>query len=1368
VVSTYSIYRSSDGATPILIGSVSGLNGNPPATTFTDTNPDLTSQTVVYTIATTLVPDSNGNQRQSPPSPPAVLKNNQTIVLGSLPSSVVITNSPLTVTATAETNGAANGLQVSFSASGNCSIGSQSIDANGVSSASVTLTSTGSCTITASQAGSSSYNAADSDSGTFSILPQGSNLQSQTINFPQLQNVQYGGTFSFSATASSGQTVAFSASGPCTVSGTTTGVGLCTITASAPANSTYSAASVTQSFSVLPAVIKVTAASPTITYGQPIPTLTSSLSGFVNNDLPSVVSGAPALSTTANASSGAGQYPITVATGTLTASNYDFLYVPGMLTISKAAATVMLGGLSQTYTGSPLSATATTSPAGLNVSFTYNGSPTPPTAPGSYSVVGTVNDPNYQGSATSTMSIGDANATINVTPYNATYNGHPYTAIGTATGVGSVSLAGLNLSSTTHTAAGTYTDSWTFTDVTGDYNNASGTVTDKIIAAPLTITASSPSMIYGGPVPPITPSYTGFVNNESASNLSAQPICTTLATSLSPVGAYASACSNASDSNYSIGYAPGTVQVNQASTMIAVASSSPGNTSTFMQSVTFTATVTPQYSGTTPTGTVAFYNNGSQIGTGTLSLGQATFSTSSLPDSGPDSITAVYSGDANFGGSQTSSPLVQTVNPAPNVSLSPLSVAFGNQNVNTASSPMTITLTNKGDAPLNISSNGISINPGTDTQFAQTNTCGTSVAPARSCTISITFKPADTGMQTASLQIADNDDDSAGATQVISITGAGLSTITGGSLYSDAAFATANGCGSITGSGGITIDSFNSTLGYSSSHVLSGGNVGTNGNVSLSGGSKIYGSAAVDSLTSGNCSSSKVTGDTISGGASLTAGLVALNGPITYPAPLAPNPAPPTTSQNLSGSCPAGMTGCTNGPGSRTVTLAPGSYGNVQLSGGTTVDFSKGTYNFNSLLLSGGSTLSVVGSGPVVINLAGAGLSGSSPVLDLTNGTMENPTGIPAQLQFIYGGSQGVNLSGGTHSYALVYAPNAPIGMSGGADFFGSVNGSTVTQSGGARFHYDSSLPSIQAGNYIWFNAVINNVKNLGTGQVKLYLANSTISFTANGTTYNVAVPNAVVTFNSASQSSGAKTIYDLTNNRWSTSVSSSGLTGNTFITAVAFPVPVNFPTGIQNVTWSAAFTTDAPGVTLQWQWGAAVYPSSLGSTYATSGNSNVLGVNAEDGSADANGTDLAGTPETYKTSVIFGATGGGGMNYTGNFSPGAGVVPTIAPMSISPSSLTFSAQKQGTTSAAMSAVLTNNDAISHTISSVTITGTNAADFAPTNNCPISPNTLASGASCTVSVTFTPGDVGTRTAKVTVNDDANNSPQTLYLSGTGQ
>jgi hypothetical protein len=79
------------------------------------------------------------------------------------------------------------------------------------------------------------------------------------------------------------------------------------------------------------------------------------------------------------------------------------------------------------------------------------------------------------------FTVSKANATIVVTPYNVTYDGNAHTASGTATGVKSESLSGLTLSGTTHTSPGDYTsDPWTFTDVTGNYNNANGTVHDSI------------------------------------------------------------------------------------------------------------------------------------------------------------------------------------------------------------------------------------------------------------------------------------------------------------------------------------------------------------------------------------------------------------------------------------------------------------------------------------------------------------------------------------------------------------------------------------------------------------------------------------------------------------------------------------------------------------------------------------------------------------------------------------------------------------------------------------------------------------------------------------------------------------------------
>ncbi|MCE9611135.1 MAG: DUF6288 domain-containing protein [Chthoniobacter sp.] len=74
-------------------------------------------------------------------------------------------------------------------------------------------------------------------------------------------------------------------------------------------------------------------------------------------------------------------------------------------TIEKATASVTLGGLAQTYNGSPRSATATTNPSGLSVNFIYNGSATAPTATGSYAVTATVADLNYSGTATGTLVI---------------------------------------------------------------------------------------------------------------------------------------------------------------------------------------------------------------------------------------------------------------------------------------------------------------------------------------------------------------------------------------------------------------------------------------------------------------------------------------------------------------------------------------------------------------------------------------------------------------------------------------------------------------------------------------------------------------------------------------------------------------------------------------------------------------------------------------------------------------------------------------------------------------------------------------------------------------------------------------------------
>jgi hypothetical protein len=79
----------------------------------------------------------------------------------------------------------------------------------------------------------------------------------------------------------------------------------------------------------------VTANNLTMTQGSAVPTLTYTISGFVNGDTASVVSGAPVLTTTATSSSPPGTYPIYVNRGSLNAANYAFgPTVNGVLTIT--------------------------------------------------------------------------------------------------------------------------------------------------------------------------------------------------------------------------------------------------------------------------------------------------------------------------------------------------------------------------------------------------------------------------------------------------------------------------------------------------------------------------------------------------------------------------------------------------------------------------------------------------------------------------------------------------------------------------------------------------------------------------------------------------------------------------------------------------------------------------------------------------------------------------------------------------------------------------------------------------------------------------------------------------------------------------
>jgi Bacterial Ig-like domain (group 3)/MBG domain (YGX type) len=218
--------------------------------------------------------------------------------------------------------------------------------------------------------------------------------------------------------------------------------------------------------------------------------------------------------------------------------------------------------------------------------------------------------------------------------------------------------------------AGSHPLSVTFTPTdTIDYTTATSSVTLLVNPAPLTVTAAAATRKYGVANPSLTATATGTVNNDV---LTAS--ATTTATTTSPVGSYAivPAVTGSAIANYSVTLVNGTLSVTQAASAAAVSASA--SSVSVGASLTFTATVASTTSGT-PTGTVQFLNGSSVLGTGTLSSGVATFTTTALA-AGTYVVTASYAGDANFSSSISSAAPVTVVAPDYSITSNPTSLTI--------------------------------------------------------------------------------------------------------------------------------------------------------------------------------------------------------------------------------------------------------------------------------------------------------------------------------------------------------------------------------------------------------------------------------------------------------------------------------------------------------------------------------------------------------------------------------------------------------------------------------------------------------------------------------------------------------------------
>jgi len=273
-------------------------------------------------------------------------------------------------------------------------------------------------------------------------------------------------------------------------------------------------------------------------------------------------------------------------------------------------------------------------------------------------------------------------------------------------------------------------------------------------------------------------------------------------------------------------------------------------------------------------------------------------------------------------------------------------------------------------------------------------------------------------------------------------------------------FATGTTCGALSLGGGARTGSFNSTLG--TAPALSGGDVGANGNVNVSGaGTNVNGVVDTNEpVTQGNCNQ----GNGLSGNGNYqpcsTANPPTLACSIalyTPPVPPLPNPVPPTTTCDNPHPC------WTN-----TNQLSQGSYGDISLSGGTTLTLQGGTaatpsvFTINSLSVC--PSCSIVINGTVILNVAGLNQSqtcGSPPCYQSTpiniNGFANN-TNLASNFVINYGGPGNINIaSASSGAYAVINAPNANVSLTGGASFYGQILGGTVTDTGGATFYWDKA-----------------------------------------------------------------------------------------------------------------------------------------------------------------------------------------------------------------------------------------------------------------------------------------------------------------------
>ncbi len=647
---------------------------------------------------------------------------------------------------------------------------------------------------------------------------------------------------------------------------------------------------------------------------------------------------------------------------------------------------------------------------------------------------------------------------------------------------------------------------------------------------------------------------------------------------------------------------------------------------------------------------------------------------------------------------------------APVAGLSPASLTYATQQVGTTSAAQTVILSNTGTATMSITSISIVGTNGAD--FAQGNNCGASLVPGANCSINVTFTPTMEGTETAALAVTDN---ASGSPQSVSLTGTGSATV-GAPIVSLSPTALAFGTQNV----GTTSAAQTVTLSNTGSAALS------------------ISSIAVTGTNSGDFAETDNCGTSVTAGTNCTINVTftpAANGTRTAALAISDNASgsPQTVSLTGTGVTPSApsLVQVQNNMSTTTTAFTSFSVNVTTRSGDLLVAFcresSNGTDNF-TVADSAGQTWTQ------------------------TSGGYKNESSTGPRIGMFYVANSAavtsvtVNFTtaGGVVKPGIMVFEISGAAISAVAD--GAVNGGTAASTTTSK---SGSLTTTSANDILIFGTDTSGDETGWTSGAGYTIPNNGVTIGASGSNVRMAMQYAV-----APSAQVYATGLTYTKSNWN---------GNIFAAFKAATLP---PASL--APSSLTFANQTLGTASAVQAIALINGTNSSLTISSIA---ITGTNSGDFTQTNNcGTTLA-PGASCSLDVTFVPSIAGTENATltvadsaANSPQSASLTGTGTPVGLTPASLTFNGQTVGTTSASQTVMLSNVGNTTINIAGISIAGTNSGDFAQSNTCGTS---VAAGASCTISVTFTPTATGTRTGAVTITDDASGSPQQVPVTGTG-